>query len=217
MKSNYYLLALIIATTMLFASCGETITNTLIVEDLIFVHEEATTEIKISQGNGKYVVRSTDTSIATADIDGSTIITTGIKEGECNLILKDAAGKTTTIHVIVWPPFVSFKSSLSDLSRDWGISFEETTNSLGQRALTVKPGKATKLIKNSSLPVSGNQGLQSESIINIVEKTPAVEQIVFNSFPLGFGFLYNGDYYLVSIISIDTNSIASGIYIKPRK
>lgn len=61
--------------------------------------ENPTTEINITGGNGNYKVTVTDEYVATATVNGTKVVFTGLKSGETTATVMDWARKSVVITV----------------------------------------------------------------------------------------------------------------------
>ena len=61
------------------------------------------TRVSITDGNGGYSAGSSDPSVATASIDGTAVVISGVAEGSATVTVSDSKGKTASISVTVLP------------------------------------------------------------------------------------------------------------------
>ncbi len=69
--------------------------------DVVELDINGSTKVDIVQGNGNYIVKSKDSKIATAVVQGDELLITAISRGKTTLQLTDWAKKTTNLTVLV--------------------------------------------------------------------------------------------------------------------
>ena len=75
--------------------------------------------VQITSGNGSYTAASSDENVATATIDGSSVIITAVAVGTATITVTDTRiGESDTIEVTVYPPLALSESTLTTIIGD---------------------------------------------------------------------------------------------------
>ncbi|WP_298650004.1 hypothetical protein [uncultured Proteiniphilum sp.] len=213
MKKNLLLPALILA--VLFIGCNEEIVKSLILVDYVELNASTDATLDISAGNPPYQIVSSDNTIATATVDGSSITIKGHKEGKTTLLLTDSKTQNKNIQVKVGVPPVEFArqyspETMKTVLSDFGISWEETSGQIPNDInILIKSAEADKLVyfKSSEWPIITSEEIKkmitSDSPIPVGNegiKLKANKEELFHHY---FGVNFKGSYYLFHISSVN--------------
>lgn len=210
----------ILIFTLLITGCEETI-ETIILVDHIALDEGTTATLNVEAGNPPYWIETSDKTIATAAVNGSTITVAGVKEGKTTLLLTDKEDQSKNIQVTVGIAPVEFTGQYSSetmktVLNDFGVSLEEINDpAFDDISILIKPEEADQLkyflayewplftsadIKksiNGDAPAIGDEGLRLRA---------STESLFHHYFIVD----YNGNYYLFHISGIQKNINSEG-------
>ena len=124
----------------------------------LYVGNQST--VNITSGNGSFIVRSSDTGIATASLSGFSINVTAVAEGTATITVTDIrSGQTATIEVGIFQQLALSSSNLSLLAGNTA-TVEINSGSGSYSVRSNSTGTATATISNNSVVISAvNAGL----------------------------------------------------------
>ncbi len=176
MKKTILILSTILVGMSLMVSCGSDddtpevktpIRDLKLTENQLSILLEETKEVKITDGNGGYIVKSSDDNVAKAILKENVISVEGKNEGNVTLTVTDAKSKTATIEVKVSAKELSVKETEITLNKNETKEVEiisgygnYTTTSSDENVATVK-------VENNKIVITGVK--KGNTIITITD------------------------------------------------
>lgn len=148
-KKLICLLAFVFSLCMGFTACGDDDddpVNLTLEKAEVTVDVGKTVEVKITQGNGGYIVTPTSTAIATAVEKDKVVTITGVAAGETVVTVKDKEGKSAPIKVTV--------TAVPEPGTDYALEIEGTYDgilsiALGEGEADPFEGKEVEIIRTA--------------------------------------------------------------------